>query len=88
MEGAREAALRLLERDPLREEAHAALIEVYGRTGSRSQVSRQYRRVRSILARELGVNPLPETESTYRRALTSTVRRSMIATLTRARPAP
>ena len=56
--GARDAALRLLRRDPLREEAHMVLIELYGRTGSRSQVSRQYRRLRTILAAELNVEPL------------------------------
>jgi DNA-binding SARP family transcriptional activator len=66
---ARDAALRLLRRDPLREEAHAVLIELYGLTGSRSQVSRQYRRLRGILAAELNVEPLRETEDAYRIAI-------------------
>lgn len=74
--GARDAALRLLARDPLREEGHALLIEVYGREGTRSQVSRQYRRLRGVLARELGVEPLPETEVSYRVALEMTLGRS------------
>lgn len=73
---ARDAALNLLERDPLREEGHATLIEVYGRTGSRSQVSRQYRRLQRLLADELGVDPLPETEISYRTALTRSTARS------------
>lgn len=67
--GARDAALRLLRRDPLREEAHMVLIELYGLTGSRSQVSRQYRRLRAILEAELNVEPLQETEDAYRIAI-------------------
>ena len=69
---AREAGARLIERDPLREEGHALLIEVYGHEGSRSQVSRQYRRLHQLLAHELGVEPLPETELSYRAALART----------------
>lgn len=74
--GARDAALRLLRRDPLREEAHTVLIELYGLTGSRSQVSRQYRRLRAILATELNVQPLAETEHAYRVALRRATTRS------------
>ena len=47
--GAQAAADRLLERDPLREEAHAVLIAVHGLIGSRSQVVRQYRRLHDVL---------------------------------------
>ena len=75
--GARAAADRLLERDPLREEAHAVLIGVHGLIGSRSQVIRQYRRLTGVLARELGERPLPDTEAIYRLALDRTMRRSM-----------
>ena len=71
--GARAAAERLLARDVLREEAHAVLIAVYGMTGTRSQVVRQYRRLREILLRELDVDPLPETEAAYRGALARSV---------------
>lgn len=74
--GARSAAEQLLVRDPLREEAHALIIAVHGMTGSRSQVVRQYRRLRAVLARELDVTPLPETEATYRLALGRTLERS------------
>jgi DNA-binding SARP family transcriptional activator len=74
--GAREAAERLLLRDPLREEAHAVLIAVYGDHGSRSQVVRQYRRLCAVLARELGETPLPETDAAFRIALRRTVERS------------
>ncbi len=75
--GARAAADRLLGRDPLREEAHAVLIAVHGRIGSRSQVVRQHRRLQDVLQRELGETPLPDTEAIYRRALDSTMRRAL-----------
>jgi DNA-binding SARP family transcriptional activator len=74
--GARRAASVLLTRDPLREEAHAVLIAAYGRSGSRSQVVRQYRRVCAILHAELAVQPLPETEAVYRQALAVAADRS------------
>lgn len=74
--GARAAAEQLLARDMLREEAHAVIIAVHGLVGSRSQVVRQYRRLHAVLDRELGVEPLPETEATYRLALDRTLQRS------------
>jgi DNA-binding SARP family transcriptional activator len=73
--GARNAAERLLERDRLREEAHSVLIEMHGLFGSRSQVVRQYRHLRAILANELNVEPLPETEMAYLTALRRTLAR-------------
>ena len=75
-DAARLAAERLIARDPLREEAHEVLIAVHGRTGSRSQVVRQYRRLSAVLARELGETPLPETDATYRVAIARTIERS------------
>jgi DNA-binding SARP family transcriptional activator len=81
LSGARDAALRLLRRDPLREEAHAVLIELYGLTGSRSQVSRQYRRLRTILASELNVEPLAETEHAYRTAIRRATSRADLRTM-------
>ena len=74
--GARQAASDLLVRDPLREEAHAVLIAAYGRSGSRSQVVRQYRRLCIILRAELAVAPLPETDAAYRVALAVAASRS------------
>jgi DNA-binding SARP family transcriptional activator len=76
VDGARLAAERLIGRDPLREEAHEVLIAVHGRTGTRSQVVRQYRRLCEVLARELAEAPLPETDATYRLALGRTIERS------------
>jgi DNA-binding SARP family transcriptional activator len=74
--GARSAATTLLARDPLREEAHGVLIAVYGVSGSRSQVVRQYRRLADILRTELAVRPLPETQELYREALARSEERS------------
>jgi DNA-binding SARP family transcriptional activator len=85
---ARVAAERLLVRDPLREEGHAVLISIYGRSGTRSQVIRQWRRLSRILRRELDVEPLPETEVTYRAALATTVDRSQQAVGRRTLPIP
>jgi DNA-binding SARP family transcriptional activator len=76
VEGARRAAELLLARDVLREEAYTALIGVYGMTGTRSQVVRQYRRLCAVLDHELQVEPLPETDVAYRNALDATVERS------------
>ena len=78
MDEARATAERLLARDPLREEAHAVLIGVHGRTGSRAQIVRQYRRLVAVLRRELDVDPLPETEVVYRTAMASVVERSRL----------
>ena len=74
--GARWAATELLGRDPIREEAHAILIAMYGHSGSRSQVVRQYRRLCVVLRSELSVTPLPETDAAYRAALARATVRS------------
>lgn len=76
LEGARGAALELLARDPLREEAHQALMAVYGASGSRSQVVRQFRRVEALLAGEIGEAPLPETVAAFRGAMATVLERS------------
>jgi DNA-binding SARP family transcriptional activator len=82
-EGARDAAVRLLSRDPLREEGHVTLMEVYGLIGSRPQVTRQYLRLRALLAKELNVDPLPESEVAYQTALFRTHARSTAAAANR-----
>jgi DNA-binding SARP family transcriptional activator len=55
------SARRILDREPLREDTHRALIRLYARTGQRSLASRQYDQCRQLLRDELGVAPLPET---------------------------
>ena len=49
---------------------------VYGASGSRSQVLRQFRRLEALLAGEIGEAPLPETVETYRAAMAAAVVRS------------
>jgi DNA-binding SARP family transcriptional activator len=91
LDAARDAAERLLARDPLREEAHTVLIAVFGETGSRSQVARQYLRLREILERELDVEPLPETDAAYRTAMAAAYDRSRAiagSRLVRSLPSP
>jgi DNA-binding SARP family transcriptional activator len=86
--GAREAAHRLVARDPIREEAHAVLLRIHGIEGRRSQVLRQYRRLRDLLRRELDVDPLPETEAALRAALRDSETHSAEAVLREALRAP
>ena len=76
LESAHDAARGLLERDPLREEAHSTLIEVFGLSGSRDQVIRQYRRLERMLDDELGVQPLAETQKSFQTAMRRTAERS------------
>ncbi|MBM4460682.1 MAG: hypothetical protein FJ011_23470, partial [Chloroflexi bacterium] len=55
------AALRLLEQDPLREDAHRAAMIAYCRLGQRPAALAQYARCQQILQAELGVAPMAET---------------------------
>jgi DNA-binding SARP family transcriptional activator/predicted ATPase len=58
-------ARRWLANDPLREDAHRWLMQLYAWNGTRELALRQYREVVRILAEELGVEPLPETTGLY-----------------------
>lgn len=51
----------LVERDPLREDAHRQLMELQALQGRTGEALRQYRRCTETLQRELGVDPLPAT---------------------------
>jgi DNA-binding SARP family transcriptional activator len=52
--GAAQSAVRV---EPLREDAHAALIRVYLAEGNQADALREFRRYRALLQRELGVEP-------------------------------
>jgi DNA-binding SARP family transcriptional activator len=54
---------RVLELDPIREEVHREVIRLYLRAGRRGDALRQYQTCRELLARELGVDPMPETHA-------------------------
>ena len=51
--------------DPLREEAHRRLMELFVANGRHADALRQYRECVRILDEELGVPPLPETTALY-----------------------
>jgi len=51
-----------LAHDSLQEPIYRALMEAHARLGERGEALRQYDILRGILERELGVEPLPETE--------------------------
>lgn len=66
-------ARRLLVLDPLSEETHRKLMRLYVLSGRRSRALAQYQELREILARELDVEPLAETEALYREMRAGTV---------------
>ncbi|HUS13879.1 MAG TPA: BTAD domain-containing putative transcriptional regulator, partial [Chloroflexia bacterium] len=56
-------AERALAHDNLQEPMHRALMEAHARVNERPEALRQYDTLRTTLDRELGVEPLPETEA-------------------------
>lgn len=60
---------RYLATDALAEDIHRRLIELYAASGDRSAALRQFEECLTVLERELGVDPLPETQAAYRAAL-------------------
>ena len=62
-------AQRYLAIDELAEDIHRRLIELYALAGNRSAALRQYERCVTVLERELGVSPTPETQAVYRAVL-------------------
>jgi DNA-binding SARP family transcriptional activator len=63
-------AQRYLAADELAEEIHRRLISLHAAAGDRAAAQRQYESCVTILERELGVDPLPETRAAYQAALT------------------
>jgi DNA-binding SARP family transcriptional activator len=53
---------RVLHDDSLREDVHRALMRLYAQTGRRAQAVQQYETCRRLLAAELDITPMPETE--------------------------
>jgi DNA-binding SARP family transcriptional activator len=54
---------RLLQQDPLREEVHVEVIRLLDALGQRDQALCQYRELCKLLAEELSLEPLPETQA-------------------------
>ena len=68
-EAAIEAAERLLRYDPLHEACYRALMRLYALTGNRASALRIYHTCATVLQRELGVEPSPDTRQAYERLL-------------------
>lgn len=62
-------ARRHLALDPLSEQAHRNLMQLYAWSGQRSVAVRQYRECVRVLEQELGVAPLAETTALYEQIL-------------------
>ena len=62
-------ALRLLEQDALREDAHRVAMRAYCRLGRRNAALEQYRDCRDIVRQELDVEPMVETTELYHEIL-------------------
>ena len=67
------AAQRLLSLDPLREDGHRILMELYAAEGRQSDALRQFASCREIMRRELGVEPDRETLALVERIKTRMV---------------
>ncbi len=59
--GALATTLRLLDLNPVSEDAYRRLIQLHYLAGDRPAALRAYRRCQEVLRREIGVDPLPET---------------------------
>lgn len=70
LQGRSEAAARRLEElvrvDPLDEEAHRALMRLYGESGNRQRAARLYERCRELLKAQLDLEPSEETQALHR----------------------
>jgi DNA-binding SARP family transcriptional activator len=64
-EPAIECYRRLLERDGYREDAHCQLMRCYWQQGRRHEALRQYERCASLLAKDLGLEPMPDLQKLY-----------------------
>jgi DNA-binding SARP family transcriptional activator len=53
---------RILACDPLREDVHREMMRLYRDSGQRAQALRQYEICRQQLAKEMGIEPMPETQ--------------------------
>jgi DNA-binding SARP family transcriptional activator len=56
---------QILNHDPLREEIHREIMQLYLESGQRALAVRQYEICREILATELGIPPMEETRALY-----------------------
>jgi DNA-binding SARP family transcriptional activator len=62
---------KILELDPLREEIHREIMRLYHQNGERTQAVRQYESCCHILAEELDIPPMPETQALYKQMVST-----------------
>lgn len=65
-------AEQFLAAEPLLENAHVRLMQLYYQLGDRARAMQQYTQLTTVLQQELGVEPLPETKAVYRAMLDGT----------------
>jgi DNA-binding SARP family transcriptional activator len=76
LELAAERLERLLQADPLNEDANRLMMRIYAEAGSRQKADRQYKSFRGALLREIGATPSEETEALIRDILSGKVGRA------------
>lgn len=59
--------------DPLREQVHRHLMRTYARSGQRALAAQQYKTCEKVLAEELGILPMVETQVLYAQVCTTAV---------------
>jgi len=64
-----QTALRLVDQDPLREDAHRLVMRAFCRLGQRNAALEQYRHCRQLVQEELGAEPMAETVELYQTIL-------------------
>jgi len=79
---------RRLEFDPLSEEASVDLMCALGCTGDRTALEKEFERLTSLLANELGAEPAPETRRAYEAARAMKAAQAPAAAPARTQPAP
>ena len=76
LELAAERLGRLIEADPLNEDANRLMMRVYAEVGSRQKAHRQYKTFSAALLRDIGATPSEETEALIRDILAGKVGRA------------
>jgi DNA-binding SARP family transcriptional activator len=64
-------AEQILRDDPFREDVYCLVMRAHAAQGNRVAAKEQYESLRSLLRRELGVDPLAETQKVYRELIES-----------------
>jgi DNA-binding SARP family transcriptional activator len=62
-------AQQILRDDPYREDIHCLIMRAQAAQGNRAAVKEQYENLRSLLRKELGIEPASETQKVYRQLI-------------------